>query len=254
MRKTFMRAFKRASALVVLAGCQPRRPGAPGLGRLGWTLRTVHVAQNEVMGVDGKWHTTNHATVWRWRGAMQNDFAARMDWTVKPYAAANHPPVPALAHAASITARPEERVELDAGGSSDPDGDARSYAWSRYCEAGTLVASSSRSGQPLEIVGADQKKAWFTVPATRVLPPGLGTLHIILAVTDHGTPRLSAGSASAPLNAARQRWLNYIQGNDGNAKMAELPRYDEALPCSTATCTTRCPASPRMRPCPRIRA
>jgi hypothetical protein len=29
------------------------------------------------------------------------------------------------------------------------------------------------------------------VPTTRVLPPGTGTLHIILAVTDHGTPRLT---------------------------------------------------------------
>jgi hypothetical protein len=29
------------------------------------------------------------------------------------------------------------------------------------------------------------------VPTTRVLPPGLGTLHIILAVTDNGTPRLT---------------------------------------------------------------
>lgn len=37
-------------------------------------------------------------TVWRWRKAFQNDFAARMDWTTQPYEAANHPPVVALAH------------------------------------------------------------------------------------------------------------------------------------------------------------
>src|SRR5205823_772486 len=35
----------------------------------------------------------NYVTVWRWRTAYQNDFAARMDWTVKPFAGANHPPV-----------------------------------------------------------------------------------------------------------------------------------------------------------------
>ena len=49
-------------------------------------------AEDEVMGVDGLWHTSNKATIWRWRQAYQNDFAARMDWTIKPYAEANHPP------------------------------------------------------------------------------------------------------------------------------------------------------------------
>lgn len=148
-------------------------------------------AQDEVLGADGRWHTSNHATVWRWRRAFQYDFAARMDWTVQPYAAANHPPVPALGHAAVLQARPGERVELSAAGSTDPDGDALSYEWFCYPEAGTLALSSARSGQPLEIKGFDQPKAWFTVPTTRVMPPGTGTLHIILAVTDHGTPRLT---------------------------------------------------------------
>jgi hypothetical protein len=148
-------------------------------------------AQDEVPGTDGKWHTTNHATIWRWRTAFQNDFAARMDWTVKPYAAANHPPVPALGHAERITAKRGQRVDLSAASSADPDGDALSYTWFYYPEAGTLVASSGRSGQPLDINGFDQQKAWFTVPTTRVLPPGTGTMHIILAVTDHGTPRLT---------------------------------------------------------------
>lgn len=148
-------------------------------------------AMDEVLGMDGKWHTSNHATIWRWRGAYQNDFAARMDWTVKPYASANHPPVPQIAHPDIITAKPGQRVDLDAEGSSDPDGDALSYAWFCYCEAGTLVASSGQSGQPIDIKNADQKNAWFTVPTKRVLAPGTGTLHIILAVTDHGTPRLT---------------------------------------------------------------
>jgi len=37
----------------------------------------------------------------------------------------------------------------------------------------------------------DQPKAWFDVTRNRVMPPGTGTMHIILAVTDHGTPRLT---------------------------------------------------------------
>ena len=148
-------------------------------------------AEDEVLGVDGRWQTDNHATIWRWRTAYQNDFAARMDWTIKPYDQANHPPVPKLGHADRLTAKPGERVNLSAEGSSDPDGDALSYEWFYYNEAGTFPASSARSGQPVEIQNLDQPKAWFTVPNRRVMPPGTGTMHIILVVTDHGTPRLT---------------------------------------------------------------
>ena len=31
--------------------------------------------------------------VYRWRPAFQADFQARLDWCVKPYSEANHPPV-----------------------------------------------------------------------------------------------------------------------------------------------------------------
>ncbi len=148
-------------------------------------------AEDEVMGIDGRWHTDNHATIWRWRQAYQNDFAARMDWTIKPYDQANHPPVPRLGHADRLTAKPGERVELNAEGSSDPDGDALSYEWFYYNEAGTLAASDARSGQPVAIQNFDQTKAWFTVPTRRVMPPGTGAMHVVLAVTDHGSPRLT---------------------------------------------------------------
>lgn len=148
-------------------------------------------ADDEVLGVDGRWHDDNHATIWRWRPAYQNDFAARMDWTIKPTAQANHPPAPKLGHASRLIAKPGDRVNLSAEGTTDPDGDAVSYEWFYYHEAGTFPLSSARSGQPLEIKNFDQPKAWFTVPAARVMPPGTGTMHIILAVTDHGTPRLT---------------------------------------------------------------
>ncbi len=148
-------------------------------------------ADDEVLGVDGRWHDNNHATIWRWREAFQNDFAARMDWTVKPYKEANHPPVPKLGHAAELSVQRGARVELSAEGSSDPDGDGLSYQWFYYPEAGSFATSASRSGQPLEIRNFDHAKAWFTVPTSRVMAPGTGTMHIILAVTDHGAPRLT---------------------------------------------------------------
>ncbi len=146
-------------------------------------------AVDEVMGVDGQWHTGNHETIWRWRAAFQNDFSARMDWTIKPYAEANHPPAPKLGHPAQLTAKRGERVNLSAEGSTDPDGHALSYAWLVYGEPGTFSMSNSRSGELFKIEDADQAKAWFTVPTNRILRDG--TLHIILAVTDRGSPPLT---------------------------------------------------------------
>ena len=146
-------------------------------------------AEDEVLGVDGKWHTGNHETIWRWRSAYQNDFAARMDWTIKPYDEANHPPVPMLGHPNRLTAKPGERVDLSAEGTTDPDGDGVSYEWFYYGEPGTFTVSSARTGQPLLIEDANQAKAWFTVPTDRVLRNG--TMHIILAVTDQGSPPLT---------------------------------------------------------------
>lgn len=148
-------------------------------------------AEDEVLGIDHRWHTDNHATIWRWRQAYQNDFAARMDWTIKPYAQANHPPQPKLDHSDRLRAKPGDHINLSAKGSSDPDGDALSFNWFYYGEAGTLTTSSGTTGQPLTIQDFDQQDASFVVPTRRVMAPGTGTMHIILEVTDHGTPRLT---------------------------------------------------------------
>ena len=144
-------------------------------------------AVDEVMGADSCWHTTNQATIWRWREAFQHDFVARMDWCVKPYAQANHPPVPKLAHPAERTAKVGERIELNAVGTSDPDGDTLSYQWFYYPEAGSYTISSGRTGNPITITNSDQPQASFVIPKSQ----RLGTLHIILAVTDQGTPALT---------------------------------------------------------------
>ncbi len=145
--------------------------------------------EDEVLGADGRWHTSNHATIWRWREAFQNEFAARMDWTIKPPGEANHPPVAVLGHPARLSAKPGARVELSAAGSSDPDGDALAYRWFYYGEPGTFLLSSGRTGDPLKIEQAEQSQAWFTVPGGRSQPKG--TLHIVLAVTDDGAPSLT---------------------------------------------------------------
>lgn len=129
----------------------------------------------------GKSFRDSKATLWRWRDDFQNDFAARMDWTTRPVAEANHPPVPALAGPAAFTVRSGESFTLDARGSTDPDGDSLSYFWFQYREAGSYPGA-------VELDGSEN------AVAVRVVAPKVGkpeTIHFILRVTDKGRPPLS---------------------------------------------------------------
>jgi Protein of unknown function (DUF1593) len=120
-------------------------------------------------------------TIWRWRDDFQRDFAARMDWTILPRAAANHPPVPVLAHPEAVTVKSGERFVLDAHGSTDPDGDNLGFWWFQYPEAGTY-----RGKIPLQ--GAENIwRIGFVAP--KVEKPE--TAHFILRLTDKGTPALT---------------------------------------------------------------
>lgn len=121
------------------------------------------------------------ATLWRWRDDFQNDFAARMAWTTKPFAEANHPPVPVLDHPAELTVKSGQGFGLSARGSTDPDGDSLSYLWFHYPEAGSYK-------QPLKVDGAENAVgAWVVAPKVEKAE----TLHFILRLTDKGTPALS---------------------------------------------------------------
>jgi hypothetical protein len=119
-------------------------------------------------------------TVWRWRDDFQNDFAARMDWTAKPYGKANHPPVPRLENPDRITVRSGEMFGLGARGTTDPDGDSLSYYWFQYPEAGTCKA---------QLTFNTENDIGVVVTAPKV--EQTGTAHIILRVTDKGSPPLS---------------------------------------------------------------
>lgn len=146
-------------------------------------------AEDEVKGVDGGWHTNNKATVWRWRQAFQNDFAARMDWTTKTYAESNHPPVAVISGADHIIAAPGDRINLNADGSHDPDGNTLSYRWFVYGEAGAFTTSGATSGEVAKIENADQAHAVLEIPSKRIFH--LGDIHVILSVTDNGAPALT---------------------------------------------------------------
>lgn len=142
-------------------------------------------AQDEVIGKDGRIYIDNHATIWRWRDAYQNDFAARMDWCVQAYEDANHPPVVLVNGAKEIQVRKGEQITLDASGSSDPDGDQLSYQWIRYPEAGNFW-----HWQGMSLKNTDS--AILTIEAPDYLQLDTPqTTHLILQVTDDGSPRLT---------------------------------------------------------------
>ena len=62
----------------------------------------------------------NKVTLWRWRQDFQNDFAARMDWTVMSYEEANHPPVPVLDKNTDITVKSGQTFSFYASGPTIP--------------------------------------------------------------------------------------------------------------------------------------
>jgi hypothetical protein len=134
--------------------------------------RPVKLGEREFSG--------NGVTLWRWREAIQNDFAARMLWTTHTPAETNHPPVVRLAHATELHLRGGDWVTLDASPSTDPDGDSLGFLWFVYPEAGTLEASMPLGTENLARVR-------FQVPDVQAA----ATTHIVVQVTDRGTPALT---------------------------------------------------------------
>jgi hypothetical protein len=77
--------------------------------------------------------------------AAQNDFAARMLWSVTPtYTRANHKPVVKIIGSAHVSARPGETVRLEAA-ASDPDGNTVSVRWWRWKDVDTYPGEVSLS-------------------------------------------------------------------------------------------------------------
>jgi hypothetical protein len=141
-------------------------------------------SRDTVVTADGRSHTSNTATIWRWREAYQNDFAARMDWCVSPRNEANHNPVAVVdghpgKESILLKVKAGGGLEFSAKGSSDPDGHALAYRWFAYPEAGTCAKAatiSSGSGLAAQVRAPETAK-----PCTS---------HIILEVADAGSPKL----------------------------------------------------------------
>jgi hypothetical protein len=174
-------------------------------------------SRDTVNGVDGQAYTSDQATIWRWRTAFQHDFAARMEWTIADPAHANHNPevvvngqsgkAPLMVDA--VVGTP---LTFDAAGTRDPDGDALTYSWFYYPEAGTGIpgqpvyagglraafANLGQGGIPSSPEGGPPQPAprvtlenAGTVLVT-VTPRVAGRAHLILVVNDNGSPTLTS--------------------------------------------------------------
>ena len=166
---------------------QPRGETHP-IWTQGGDLFSRVTSQDTVTAADGKAVTSDQATIWRWREAFQNDFAARMDWSIADFAHANHAPrleVNGQAGTEPVFANVKtgRSLVLDAGKSVDPDaGQQLTYKWFVYDEAG----AADRDLAKVWITGADSPKATVTAAATcrpQWLPlrpscPAKGVVHV----------------------------------------------------------------------------
>ena len=163
-----------------------------------------------VTGLDGKKYSNNQATIWRWRRAFQHDHAARVQWTLtSDFSKANHQPVVVVNGDVGLTpvsldADAGSTIIIDASDTYDPDGHALTFKWWQYREPSATQTYHGYEVSNLElkeIEGTDGRKIEVVVPPAdqscilvreRIpLRKGL-VLHLILEVTDNGSPSLTS--------------------------------------------------------------
>jgi Protein of unknown function (DUF1593) len=114
----------------------------------------------------------------RWLQALQNDFAARADWCIKNYAAANHPPKISVAKN-KMAIKPGQTITINAA-TADPDKNKVNVIFWQYQEAGTSpekVAIDTKGNRAQILVSAAAKSG--------------DTFHIIAEAKDNGIPALT---------------------------------------------------------------
>jgi hypothetical protein len=113
--------------------------------------------------------------------AAQNDFAARVKWSVTPtFAGANHEPRAAVRGSGRVSARPGDTVRLE-GTVSDPDGNAVKVRWWRWKDVDTYPGEIALSS-PASLVTS------VRVPTDAVAGQ---TIQLVLEATDDGAPPLT---------------------------------------------------------------
>jgi len=117
----------------------------------------------------------------RFFAASQNDFAARLKWSVTAkFSDANHPPKVGVKGPLDVSARAGSTVRLE-GTVSDPDRNAVKVTWWQYNDAGTY---------PGDVSFSDATALSTTLRVPDDAKSGQ-TIHIILEGTDNGASPLT---------------------------------------------------------------
>ena len=171
-------------------------------------------ARDNVTGENGLYFVSNHATIWRWRQAYQDEMSARIQWTIKSkYEEGSHPPVVVVNGSSDsapleFDATVEEEVVLDASDSYDPDaglqGRSLKFRWFQYKEpsdephqtSGTAVpelniqTSSGGRVASMKIPSGAEACYKLLVPhrSPKSVTPVCFQLHVLLEVTGSGMP------------------------------------------------------------------
>ncbi|KAL6232795.1 hypothetical protein BDW75DRAFT_246937 [Aspergillus navahoensis] len=136
-------------------------PATPTLGSWGGRSKRNSTSPDLWVLVDNEKNATGseHSgyTYTRWIAPIQNDFAARMQWTLEAnYTRANHAPVVQVSNGTSVDARAGTTIVLVAE-VSDPDNDTVKTRWWQYLEEGTYEAR-------VEITELSDHRASVAVP------------------------------------------------------------------------------------------
>lgn len=178
-------------------------------GRFGYASNQLYI--NNVLDYDV---TTNQYeaqySLTRWFDDIQNDFAARVEWTLTPNTdEVNHAPVVSVKEGVDINAIAGQEIVLTAE-ANDQDGDDLTYKWWRYFEADTYQDSKSTKEDveddslglllnitreldenevvdSIEIFNGESEKMSFVVPEDA---ESGDTIHMIVEVQDSGKYQL----------------------------------------------------------------
>ncbi|KAI0886339.1 DUF1593-domain-containing protein [Annulohypoxylon maeteangense] len=125
-----------------------------------YTNHFVDARDTGVIGIDGNSYSTNQATIWRWRSAYQDDFAARIRWTLTSnFSEVGHPPVLNIngqegPDPVFIKTKGNETYTFDAGLTYDPDYPSDNshleFQWFLYPEATFFSTSALTSNVTIE--------------------------------------------------------------------------------------------------------